>query len=152
MSFLSQIAQYSYGPDMMNITSDANTHANISVADFFGLMLIGLIIVIIAYVIVALLLSRIFKKAGIEQWIAWVPIYNTWKLLELGDQKGYWAILMILPFISYVALVFYYIALYRISLKFGKESWFIIIGIFLPIIWFGWLAFDDSKWHTKVIK
>jgi hypothetical protein len=126
--------------------------AGLSVAAVSTIIFICLLIALIAYVILALLLSRIFKKTGIDQWIAWVPVYNTWKLLELGDQKGYWAILMILPFISYVALVFYYIALYRIGLKFGKESWFVVIGIFIPLIWFGWLALDDSKWHPKALK
>ena len=144
MSLLSHIAYYGHG---MNIAQ-----AGLSVAAVSTIIFICLLIALIAYVILALLLSRIFKKAGIDQWIAWVPVYNTWKLLELGDQKGYWAILMILPFISYVALVFYYIALYRIGLKFGKESWFIVIGIFIPLIWFGWLALDDSKWHPKALK
>lgn len=153
MNFISHIAQYMYGPDTMNIaSSNSDVHANISGAAAFTIIFVCLIIALIGYVIVALLVGRIFKKAGVPQWIAWVPFYNTWKTLELGDQKGFWAVLMVIPIISYVALVFFYIAMYRIGLKFGKENWFVVLGIFIPIVWYGWLALDDSKWNPKAIK
>lgn len=104
------------------------------------------VILVIVYVIVALLLSRIFQKAGVPAWIAWVPFYNTWKILELGDQQGFWAVLTIIPIVNYVSIVFLYIAMYKIGLRFGKESWFVVLAIFLPIVWYAWLALDDSKW------
>ncbi len=101
-----------------------------------------------AYAISAFLLGRIFKKAGVPQWVAWVPIYNSWKLLELGNQQGFWAVLALLPFVNIVSAIFLYIAMFHIGKKLGKEDWFILVAIFLPIVWLIWLGFDDSKWPT----
>lgn len=101
---------------------------------------------LIAYVVGAWLLGRIFKKAGEPQWIAWVPVYNSWKLLELGGQQGFWAVLALIPFVNIIAAIFLYIAMYHVGKKLGKEDWFVLLAIFLPIVWLVWLAFDDSKW------
>lgn len=105
-----------------------------------------LIFAVIAYAIGAFVTGRLFKKAGIPQWAAWVPIYNTWKLLQMGDQQGFWAILMLFPVLNVISLIFMYIAMFHIGKKLGKEDWFVLVAIFLPIIWIIWLAFDDSKW------
>jgi len=112
-----------------------------------GLLLFLIIISIITYVITAFLLGRVFKKAGIPAWIAWVPFYNGWKMLEMGDQKGYWSVLMLVPIVNYAALVFHFIATYRIGIKFDKDGTFVLLAIFLPSVWLAWLAFDNSKWQ-----
>jgi hypothetical protein len=117
-----------------------------AVGIFFGTLIFGLIIALVAYAISAFLLGRIFKKAGVEAWKAWVPVYNTWVLLELGDQKGYWSVLMLIPLVNIVAIVFVIIAEYHIGLKLGKEGWFVLLAIFLPIVWLIWLAVDNSTW------
>jgi F0F1-type ATP synthase assembly protein I len=115
-----------------------------------GLMLFLAITLIITYIVVSLLLSRIFRKAGVEGWKAWVPIYNTWITYELGGQKGWWALIMLVPVVNLVASVFLYIAMYEIGLKFGKDGSFVLWAIFLPIVWYVWLAFDQSTWKQSV--
>lgn len=102
-----------------------------------------------AYVIYSFFLSRIFKKAGVEQWKAWVPVYNSWVTYELGGQQGFWAVLMFIPVVNIVAAVFMYIAMYNIGLKLGKEGAFVLLAIFLPLVWLIWLAFDNSTWKGK---
>ena len=113
--------------------------------------MVSLIIVFISaaigYVASSFLISRIFKKAGIKQSIAWIPIYNTWTLLEMGDQKGYWAPLALVPGVNIASAIFFYIALYHIGKKFGKEDWFVALAIFVVPIWFIILAFDKSTWN-----
>ncbi len=109
-------------------------------------LLLQFLITIVAYAIYALLLSQIFKKAGVAQWVAWVPVYNVWKLLELGGQPGFWAILAFIPFVNIASAVFYYIALYNIGKKLGKSGAFVLWGIFVSIVWYIWLAVDKSKW------
>lgn len=135
---------YSYDSGM---SDPATTAAGFALLGTFFVFL--LVLSVIFYAVGAFLLGRIFKKAGVEQWIAWVPIYNTWKLLEIGGQQGFWAILAILPFVNIVSLVFMYIAMYRIGKNLGKEDWFILLAIFIPVVWLIWLAFDDSKWQGK---
>ena len=111
-----------------------------------GFIIFGIIMLIVGYIITSFIISRIFKKAGVKQSIAWIPIYNTWKILEMGDQKGFWAVLMFVPVINILALIFMILAMFNISKKFKKPDWFFILGIFVPIVWYGILAFDNSKW------
>ena len=132
----------SYGVDMSNTAAAAVVG---------GLMLFMLIILLVTYVVVSFLLSRIFKKAGVAGWKAWVPVYNTWITYELGGQKGWWALLMFIPVVNLVASVFLYIAMYEIGLKLGKDGTFVLWAIFLPIVWYIWLAFDQSTWNDKKI-
>lgn len=115
-----------------------------------GIAMIAIIFGLLAYVVGSYLLSRIFRKAGLDQWKAWVPVYNNWKTYELGGQQGWWAILMFVPVVNVAAAVFFYIAAYNIGLKLQKEGWFVILAIFLPIVWLAWLAFDKSTWNGAV--
>lgn len=108
--------------------------------------LVGLLFLVLSYVITSYLLSRIFKKAGLEQWKAWVPLYNVWLTYKLGDQPGWWTILLFVPVVNIVATVLLYIAYYKIGLKLGKPGVFVLWAIFLPIVWYVWLAFDNSTW------
>jgi hypothetical protein len=114
-----------------------------------GAIVFGLIVFAILYVVFSLLLGKIFKKAGVPSWIAWVPFYNNWKMLEIGGQQGFWAVLAIIPFVNYVALVFMFIAMYHIGKKLQKEGTFVLFAIFLPIVWYIWLAVDKSTWNDS---
>lgn len=150
MSILSILGQSNYGQYDSSLFNDSYQNVQTSdaavAAAAVGMFVFILIGTIIGYVLNAFLLSRIFKKAGIEPWKAWVPIYNSWVMLELGEQKGWWAVLLLVPFVNFVALVFLIIAEYNIGLKFGKEGVFVLLAIFLPIVWLAWLAFDKSTW------
>jgi len=115
-----------------------------------GVFIFFFIVFIATYAISALLLGRIFKKAGIESWIAWVPFYNTWKTLQIGGQKGYWAVLALIPIVQYVSIVFMFIAYYNIGLKLGKSGAFVLWSIFVPIVWIIWLAVDKSTWNSAL--
>jgi Family of unknown function (DUF5684) len=147
MNTLLQLAQsYEYSTYSTSSNLDPETSAALSA----GLIVFFLISSIISYVIYALFLGKIFKKAGIESWIAWVPFYNSWKLLEAGGQQGFWAILAVIPFVSIVSAVFMFIAMYNIGLKLGKTGYFVLLAIFLPIVWLIWLAVDKSVWNNTL--
>lgn len=72
-------------------------------------------------------------------------------MLELGNQQGFWALLALIPYVGIVVVVFLYIAMFHIGKKLGKQDWFVLVAIFIPILWLIWLGFDDSKWpaHSK---
>ena len=125
--------------------SDAETAAILG-----GLVVFYIIFGIAAYVFTAIFLGKIFKKAAIPSWISWVPIYNTWKILEIGGQKGFWAPLLLVPLVQYVSIVFLIIAQYNIGLKLGKSGAFVVLGIFLPVVWYVWLAVDKSVWNDSL--
>jgi hypothetical protein len=48
---------------------------------------------LIVYILQSFLMGRIFKKAGVRAWKAWVPFYNYYKLFQLGGHSGGWALL-----------------------------------------------------------
>ena len=125
------------------------TAATLTPAAIAVLFFVYMIVLLAAYALNSFLLGRIFKKAGLKQWIAWVPFYNTWKMLEIGGQQGFWAVLAVIPVVNIVSVVFMYIAMYHIGLKLGKSSAWVVLAIFLPVIWLAILGFDSSKWSEK---
>lgn len=113
---------------------------------------------LISYVVCALFMGMMFKKAGVPAWKAWVPVYSGWVFLELGGQKGWLSLLFLLswiPFIGFipaiVAFVYTVIAAYRIGLNFGKEGWFVAVYLLLGVVWLIWLALDKTAvWKPTV--
>lgn len=134
-------------------TSDPSTTTDpaVAIAAMAGFFVLWLIFSAALYVIGALLLGRVFKKAGQPQWPAWVPIYNSWKLLEIGGQQGFWAVLALIPIVNIVSLVFMYIAMYHIGKNLGKSDAFVLLAIFLPIVWLIILAVDKSTWKGSKV-
>lgn len=148
MNLFAQYYNYSDGYETSEIAStNLDTAATLAITS--GMIFFILVFALIGYAVSAYLLSRIFKKAGVEGWKAWVPVYNNWVTLEIGGQQGLWAVLMFIPVINIVSVVFLFIAMYQIGLKLGKSGAFVLLAIFLPIVWLIWLAFDDSKWQGK---
>jgi len=148
MNTLLTFAQSTY--DYTTTSTGANIDDATAAAIGVGFILFSLFFVAIAYVVSAILLGRIFKKAGIPAWVAWVPVYNNYKMLEIGGQSGFWAILFLIPFVNFASAVFMYIAMYNIGLKFGKDGTFVLLAIFLPLVWMIWLAVDKSVWNNAL--
>jgi hypothetical protein len=148
MTFLTHLAHtYYYTTYPTQTVTPADSAAAAALG--FGFFVFFMLLFAAIYVVYAIFLGRIFKKAGQPAWIAWVPFYNDWKLLELGGQQGFWAVLAIVPIVNYVSLVFKYIAMYHVGKKLGKEGAFVLLAIFLPIVWLIWLGVDKSKWNDK---
>jgi hypothetical protein len=121
--------------------------AGISLLFVFVGIIVYLVLILGSYALYCWMLARIFRKAGVEQWKAWVPIYNVWVLLEMGGQPGWWAILTLVPGANIAALVFSCIAIYHLGAGFGKPgAGWLLLYLFLPIVWLIILAFDDSRW------
>src|SRR5690348_96261 len=111
-----------------NNSYDSVSSSNTDLGAFFAVFGVLMLLGIVLYVINAIFLGMVFKKAGVPAWKAWVPIYNLWVMLELGGQKGWISLLVlanIIPFVGWiggiVAAVYLCIAAYKIGLNFGKE-------------------------------
>ena len=103
---------------------------------------------LVGYVITAILLSRVFKKAGRPSWPAWVPVYSNWVLLELGGRSGANVFWLFLPF---VGAAVYFVQFLRASLvigrAFGKSDSFSVLGLVLfAIVGYAIIAFDSSTY------
>lgn len=129
---------------------DYDIYTGLSAGVVIGSIIFGLLI----YALTAFFLMKVFEKMNIEGWKAWVPIYNQWVILEAGALPGWISLAFLIswiPFIGQLAsiavVVFLAIAIYRIGIGFNKEGAWVVLWIFLPIVWLGIVAFDDSKWR-----
>ncbi|CAN5187752.1 hypothetical protein BH11ACT2_BH11ACT2_10480 [soil metagenome] len=132
--------------------NDGTTGAIIGVIIVVYLLVFAfaLVVAIALYVVTAIAYSRLFRKVGIEGWIAWVPYYNTWKALELGGQPG-WLALLSLVGGGIVTSVFRYIGMWRTGIAFRKDAGFLVLGIFLPFVWAFLLARPQEQYHPEYI-
>ena len=62
----------------------------------------AIFILVLGYVLPALFTMRIFKKAGVKPWIAWVPFYNQWKFLQIGGYNGALIFILVGGLILYI--------------------------------------------------
>lgn len=151
MNILHTLAQYDYDYNYVTTYTTTSTNADPAAVAALtaGMLTFGFIVFAVVYVVTAIFLGMIFKKAGVPAWAAWVPFYNNWKLLEIGGQPGFWAVLGIITPLNIVTAIFTYISMYHIGLKLGKQGAFVLLAIFLPIVWMIWLAVDKSTWNDK---
>ena len=147
MNTLLYLAQ-SYSTEYDSYSSYDSSASDEAVALFIlGIWGFFMILSIAVYVATSLGLMKIFDKAGVPGWMAWVPFLNNWKMLEIGGQQGFWAVLSIIPVINIASAIFIYIAMYHISKKLGKDGVFILWALFFTPVWFLWLGFDKSTWN-----
>jgi signal peptidase I len=64
-------------------------------------ILVLLLISLIFFILPSPGLSMMFRKAGIPGWKAWVPLYNTWAMLELDQRPKYWFFLQFIPIVAW---------------------------------------------------
>lgn len=116
------------------------------------LAFIGIIVIfsIGMYVINSFFLGKIFKKAGVKSWKAWVPVYNIWKILQLGGFHGGLSLLSFVPLANIAALVLSIISLYQITIKMGHEGIMTLVAIFAYPIWAIVLALSKNEWDDSL--
>ena len=112
-------------------------------------LIVTFVFVLAWYVIMAVALMTFFRKVGVEPWIAWVPLYSTWKWLEVGGQTGAFALFSLIPYGSIVTSVFLYIGMYRTGIAFGRDTGFFVLGLFLPFVWAFMLGQKDANYEPQ---
>ena len=92
---------------------------------------------------------RIFQKTGIKPWIALIPFWSEFKIMELVGKPNWWIIYLLIPIFNIFA---YYILIFDLIRCLGKESiWSQIICIFAFYIYLPLLAFQkETKYLGKV--
>lgn len=116
-------------------------------------IVLTVVVSVIVYVFYAFTLSKIFAKAGVQPWQAWVPFLNSWRLLQLGGQPGWWLIVALVPLVGQILyFVMHLVAQIWVGRGLGKSDWFALLALFLPPVWFLVLAFDSSVWRDEAGK
>lgn len=110
------------------------------------------------YIVTSIIMGFMFKKAGEPMWKAWVPVYNMWVLYELAGYKGWVYLLVVLSvsLLGWIPVIGFIVALAAIAITvmvalnlqraYGKETVWIILYIFLPLVWMAVIAFDKSSY------
>ena len=106
-----------------------------------------IIVFIFVFGLIALLVIsfwKIFEKAGKPGWAAIVPIYNMVVWCEIVKKPGWWALLMLIPYIGIIWQVW---ATNLLVKKFGKDEGFTVGCVFLPFVFYPILAFGNAKFQ-----
>ena len=118
----------------------------------WGVALVAIVVIaVLSYLLIAIPLSALFRKTGVEPWKAWVPVYSTYTWLRLGGQNGNWAWLSFIPYGSVATSVFLYMGMHRTGKAFGKDTGFLVLGIFLPWVWLFILGFGRDPYRPELI-
>lgn len=109
--------------------------------------LLSLLAAAALYVWTALALSAVFRKSGEEGWKAWVPIYNTVVLLQLGGLSGWLVLVGLIPILGALALwIAVILACYRINVAFGFGAGMTVLAALLLPVWATVLGFGSARW------
>jgi hypothetical protein len=145
--------------------------ASVMVAAYY---LINVICSIIGYIVDSFLRMKIFRKAGLDAWKAWVPYYSQWKTYQIAGLPGWVSLFEITKLVNMVLSIFNpftwilkifelipwvsgSVAAYSIGKKLQKPAPFVIlyaldapiipiIGWPFKVIWLAILAFNKSTW------
>ena len=151
---LYELDTYSSGLEYATTSSiDTAQAAAIGIIAF----IIGAVVALFMYIIGAIFLGKVFKKAGVPAWQAWVPILNSWKMFELGGKPGFWAVLAIVPVLNIVSAIFGIIAMHNINLKLRYDAGMTVLAVLIPLVWLIVVgtskhAWDDSLGAPRVDK
>jgi signal peptidase I len=120
--------------------------------ELIAIYIIGLLIVMLPSVG----LYGMFKKAGVEGWKAFVPFYNTWEMIRLGDLKKYWFFLQFVPIVGWFISVAILIEFVKTFSKFKfYEHALTVLAAALFFVYIGFnktdkfLGADALKNHKK---
>jgi len=125
------------------------TTTTVSSSTLTTILIIYYAVVLVLAVFLIVCLWKVFNKAGKPGWAAIVPIYNSFTILEIGDQNGWWVLIAFIPFIgALILLVIYILAALEIAKRFGKGPLFAVFGLIIFSI-IGWpmLAFGKAKYN-----
>jgi signal peptidase I len=87
-------------------------------------------------------LNKLFKKAGIDNWKAFIPIYNFYLLAKLLHKPWWWCLIMLVPGVN---IMMYGVFGFNVARAFNKPSdQDLIFASLLPYIFFVKIGFDDT--------
>jgi len=135
-------------PDPNDLGNDTAAGVLVIIAAY--LVFIG-VVLLISYLLTAITLMMFFRKVGVKPSLAWVPIYNVWKWLEVGGQPGAFALLQLVPGASIVTTVILAIGMHRSGIAFGKDTGWLVLGIFLPWLWCILISQPSEQYHPERI-
>ncbi len=106
-------------------------------------MSIGWVLFILAVLGWHIGLYGMFKKAGIEGWKAFIPLYNTWCMVDKMKLPKYWFFLQLIPIAGQFITIWITIKFVEHFGRFGVGHH--ALTVFVPFLYFPYLGFSKNE-------
>ena len=93
-------------------------------------------------------LAKMFQKAGVAQWKAFVPFYNTWVMQELGHRPKHWVLWQFIPVIGWFISPVIFIEFVKLYGRFTLGE-HILAALFAPF-YFPYLGYSPKIHYIGV--
>ena len=107
--------------------------------DILILILISLLIVLLP----APGLYKMFRKAGIAEWKAWVPFLNTWEIVKAAKIKKHWFYWQFIPIAGWFISIWLLIEFVKLFGKFKLYEHALVV--FVPFLYFPYLGWSKDE-------
>jgi signal peptidase I len=109
-------------------------------------LLVLLLIQVIILLLPSIGAAKLFEKAGVPGWKAYIPFYNTWIMLQLAERPKHWVYWQIIPVVGWFISLGIYVEFVK---TFGKfKLWEHAMAALLPIVYFPMIGFDPKVKFT----
>lgn len=99
---------------------------------------------LVSYVLSAIAYMKIFEKAGVTNWYAWVPFLNIYWITKIATGNGWLFLLILIPCVG--SLIYLILLAVKLSGAFGCRGGMIALLILIPIIGYFVLGFGDAQY------
>ena len=89
-------------------------------------------------------LAKMFSKAGLPAWYAFIPILNFLAILRIAGRPPWWLLLWVLPLVNAVVSVIVWM---DVAQRFGRGTGTGLGLAFLPFIFFPILGFGSATFR-----
>jgi signal peptidase I len=93
-------------------------------------------------------LAKMFQKAGIPAWKAFVPFYNTWMMVTIGKRSRHWVLWQAMPIVGWFITISIYIEFVKLFGKFSLGQ-HILVTFFSPV-YFLYLGYSPHIYYRRV--
>ncbi|MBZ4192147.1 signal peptidase I [Niabella beijingensis] len=92
-------------------------------------------------------LAKLFKKAGVASWKAYVPFYNTWVMQDIAQRPKHWVFWQFIPIVGWFITPGIFIEFAKVFCRFSFGDHF-FAALFAPF-YFPWLAQNKDARFIK---
>ena len=100
---------------------------------------------IVSYILSGIALMKIFEKADVTAWYAWIPFLNIYWITKIATGNGWLFLLVLIPCVG--SLIYLILMAIKLSAAFGYGGGMIVLLIFLPIIAYFVIGFGSSQYN-----
>jgi signal peptidase I len=87
-------------------------------------------------------LAKLLSKVGISGWKAFIPFYNTWVMLQLGQRRGHWVFWQFIPIVGWFVSMSIFVEFVKL---FGKFKFYEhALAALLPVFYLPYLGLDPK--------